>query len=224
MACTPTGKTQTLTIKALQPTSKQRRRLRTPNPLVRQQFIAAAADLMNREKFQTLRVEEIAQHAGLSIGTFYLYFESKDDLFVGLVIEYTGLLRRRLEAAIEPEGTVPERLRRALDAYLDFVRGNERGFLYYKDLGNVETTVGPLSAWAYDQTAAALRPLLEEGLARGEIRGSNAELLAQSLVGLTQHLAGYWLQNKDRFSREQVKEVIRSLVAHGIEEEEKPRA
>ena len=135
-------------IRAVQPAARQRRRLRTPNPLVRQQFLAAAADLMNREKFQALRVEEIAERAGLSIGTFYLYFESKDDLFVSLVIEYTGLLKRRLEAALEPEGTAMQRLVRALDAYLDFVKENERGFLYYRDLGNVETTVGPLSAWA----------------------------------------------------------------------------
>ena len=207
-------------IRAVQPAARQRRRLRTPNPLVRQQFLAAAADLMNREKFQALRVEEIAERAGLSIGTFYLYFESKDDLFVSLVIEYTGLLKRRLEAALEPEGTAMQRLVRALDAYLDFVKENERGFLYYRDLGNVETTVGPLSGWANEQTASVLRPVLEEGLSRGEIRVSDPVLLAQSLVGLTQHLAGFWLQNKDVYQREQIKAAIQDLVARGIEEGE----
>jgi len=180
---------------------------------------------MNREEFQALRVEEIAERAGLSIGTFYLYFESKDDLFVSLVIEYTGLLKRRLEAAVEPQGTAMQRLVRALDAYLDFVKENERGFLYYRDLGNVETTVGPLSAWANEQTAAVLRPVLEEGLARGDIRASDPGLLAQSLVGLTQHLAGFWLQNKDVYQREQIKAAIQTLVARGIEEgEEETRA
>lgn len=213
-----------MTIRAVQPEAKQRRRLRTPNPLVRQQFMVAAAELMDREKFQTLRVEEIADRAGLSIGTFYLYFESKDDLFVSLVIEYTHMLKRRLDAALEPDGSTMVRLVRALDAYLDFVKENERGFLYYRDLGNVETTVGPLSAWANEQTAAALRPVLEQGLARGEIRASDPDLLAQSLVGLTQHMAGYWLQNKDVYQREQVKSAIQTLVARGIEEGEGPRA
>lgn len=213
-----------MTIRAVQPEAKQRRRLRTPNPLVRQQFMVAAAELMDREKFQTLRVEEIADRAGLSIGTFYLYFESKDDLFVSLVIEYTRMLKRRLDAALEPDGSTMVRLVRALDAYLDFVKENERGFLYYRDLGNVETTVGPLSAWANEQTAAALRPVLEQGLARGEIRASDPDLLAQSLVGLTQHMAGYWLQNKDVYQREQVKSAIQTLVARGIEEGEGPRA
>jgi len=186
--------------------------------------MVAAAELMDREKFQTLRVEEIADRAGLSIGTFYLYFESKDDLFVSLVIEYTHMLKRRLDAALEPDGSTMVRLVRALDAYLDFVKENERGFLYYRDLGNVETTVGPLSAWANEQTAAALRPVLEQGLARGEIRASDPDLLAQSLVGLTQHMAGYWLQNKDVYQREQVKSAIQTLIARGIEEGEGPRA
>src|SRR5205085_1074975 len=121
---------------------------RTPNPMVRQQFISAAAELIHEEGFQTLRIEEIVERAGLSIGTFYLYFTSKDDLFVSLVIDYTERLKHRLEIALNTTGTIMERLSRALDAYLDFVQASERGFLYYRDLGNVETTVGPLSVWA----------------------------------------------------------------------------
>ena len=58
--------------------------------MVRQQFMAAAAELIHVEGFQALRVEEIAERAGLSIGSFYLYFESKEDLFVTLVIRLHG--------------------------------------------------------------------------------------------------------------------------------------
>ena len=203
-------------IKAVQQAGRQRRRLRTPNPVVRQQFLAAAAALIHDEGFQALRIEEIAERASLSIGSFYLYFESKEDLFVSLVIDYTERLKHRLDAASRTAGTVMERLDRALDAYLDFVKETERGFLYYRDLGNVETTVGPLSVWACNESAAALRPLLEEGIARNEIRSADPELLGQSLVGLTQHMAGYWLQHQDVYSREQVKELLSNFIAHGV--------
>ena len=203
-------------IRAVQTINRQRRRLRTPNPLVRQQFISAAAALIHDEGFQALRVEEIVERAGLSIGTFYLYFESKDDLFVSLVIDYTDRLKRSLEEALSAEGTMMERLARGLDAYLDFVKASERGFLYYRDLGNVETTVGPLSSWACDHNATALRPLLEEGMARGEIRSADPDLLAQTLVGLTQHMAGYWLQHQETYTREQVKDFLLNFIGGGI--------
>ncbi|HEX5732096.1 MAG TPA: TetR/AcrR family transcriptional regulator [Blastocatellia bacterium] len=203
-------------IKAIPSIGRQRRQLRTPNPLVRQQFISAAAELIHDEGFQALRVEEIVERAGLSIGTFYLYFQSKDDLFVSLVIDYTDRLKRRLEEAVSAEGTMMERLARALDAYLDFVKASERGFLYYHDLGNVETTVGPLSSWACDHSATALRPLLEEGMARGEIKSADPDLLAQTLVGLTQHMAGYWLHHQESYTREQVKAFLLNFVGGGL--------
>lgn len=184
--------------------------------MVRHQFISAAAKLIHDEGFQALRVEEIVERAGLSTGTFYLYFDSKDDLFVSLVIDYTERLKQQLEEAARSDGTVMDRLALALDAYLDFVKESERGFLYYRDLGNVETTVGPLSSWACDHIAAALRPLLEEGMNKGDLRPSDPDLLAQTLVGLTQHIAGYWLQHQEVYTRQQVKATLWDFIGRGI--------
>ena len=116
-------------IKAVRTTGRQRRRLRTPNPEVRQRLLEAADKLIHEQGFPALRIEEIVEQAKLSIGTFYLYFESKDDLFINLVIENTGQLQRRLEAAAISDGTVLQRIDRVLDKYLDFVKEHERGFL-----------------------------------------------------------------------------------------------
>ena len=191
-------------IKAVRTTRGQRRSLRTPNPEVRQRLLEAADKLIHEQGFPSLRIEEIVEQAKLSIGTFYLYFESKDDLFINLVIENTGQLQMRLEAAAQTPGSVLQRLDRVLNTYLDFVKEHERGFLYYHNVGHVDTTVGPLSVWACNQCASILRPLLEEGMAQGEIKKTDSELLSQAIVGLTQHMAGYWLQHQDVYSREQI--------------------
>ena len=195
-------------IKAVRTTGRQRRSLRTPNPEVRRRLLEAADTLIHERGFPALRIEEIVDRAKLSIGTFYLYFESKDDLFINLVIENTGQLQRRLDAASKTGGTVLQRLAQVLDTYLDFVKEHERGFLHYQNVGHVDTTVGPLSVWACNQCASVLRPLLEEGMARVEIKKTDPELLAQAVVGLTQHIAGYWLQHQEVYSREQVKNFL----------------
>jgi AcrR family transcriptional regulator len=199
-------------IKAVRTSGRQRRRLRTPNPEVRRRLLEAADSLIHEQGFPSLRIEEIVERAQLSIGTFYLYFESKDDLFINLVIESTGELRRRLEAASKEPGTILQRLLgHVVDTYLDFVKEHERGFLYYHNVGHVDTNVGPLSIWACNQCASTLRPLLEEGMAQGEIKKTDPELLAQAAVGLTQHIAGYWLQHQEVYSREQIKDFLFNL-------------
>jgi AcrR family transcriptional regulator len=200
-------------IKAIRPSGRQRRKLRTPNPEVRKRILEAADSLIHEQGFQSLRIEQIVDRAELSIGTFYLYFESKDDMFINLVIENTGLLQRRVEAASQTEGNVLHRLDRVLDTYLDFVKEHERGFLHYHNAGHVDTTVGPLSVWACNQCASVLQPLLEEGMENGELRKTDPRLLSQAMAGLTQHIAGYWLQHQESYTRSEVKDFLFRIFA-----------
>jgi AcrR family transcriptional regulator len=199
---------------AIKPLPRQRsarRRPRTPNPEVRRRLLLAAGDLINVEGLPQLRVDEIAERAGLSVGTFYLYFDGKADLFASLVVELTGRLRDRLRAAYGTGGPTAERLERAVDAYLDFVAANEKGFLYFRDAGTVHTTVGSLTTWAFEQHAEDLRPVLEDGMEAGELHREDPNLLAQALLGLMQHLAGYWIENRERVSRDEVKRLLVAL-------------
>ena len=204
-----------MTIRPLSRPKRGRKQLRNPNPAVTARILEAAADLIRVEGFPLLRVEEIAERAGVSVGTFYLYFEGKDDLFVRLVVEYTNRLRERLAAAHTAGGSLGERMQRRLDAYLDFVEENEAGFLYFRDSGTVDTTVGRLSTWALDQHAADMRPVLEEAMDRGELRREDPELLAQATVGVAQHLAGFWLEHRDRYSREELQRFVNRFLMFG---------
>jgi AcrR family transcriptional regulator len=171
--------------------------------------MSAAAELIREYGFPDLRIEEIVERAGLSVGTFYLYFESKADLFVALVTEYTERLRERLKWASSTDRPVTERLARALDVYLDFVEENEKGFLYFaRAAESLNTSAGRLSAWAFGVHAATLKPLIAEAMEAGAMVRLDPELTAQALVGLTQHMAAYWLENRDRYTREDLREFL----------------
>lgn len=199
----------------VRPPRRQRKGLQTPNPEVRQRLMDAAVHLINEGGYNALRIEEIAARAGLSVGTFYLYFDGKSDLFVNLVQDYTDRLRDRLMSA---GGDTPtEQLARSFDAYLDFVVENEKAFLHFvRASGSMQTNQGPLSTWAVNRHAADLQPGLEAAIRQGEVRPVNPVLASQSIVALTQHLAVFWLEHKDVTSREGLKEFLLAFVAVGI--------
>lgn len=175
----------------------------------------AASGLIHEQGVPTLRVEEVAAQAGLSVGTFYLYFDGKDDLFAQLVIEYTERLRERMRAVYAGPGSLTERMERSLHTYLEFVAENEKGFLYFRDAGTIQTRVGRLSSWAFDQHAADLQPLLEEGIGSGELRGLDARLVAQAVIGQAQHMAGWWLEHRTEHTREEIAHFLLSLTGLG---------
>ena len=199
----------------VRPPKRERKRLQTPNPEVRQRLIEAAAELINTGGYSALRIEEITERAGLSVGTFYLYFDGKSDLFVNLVQDYTERLRERLLGSgggIEAEG-----MERSLDAYLDFVLENEQSFVYFvRASGSMPTNQGPLSAWTLNSHAADLRPAIEDAIARGYARRVDAELASQAIIGLVQHMVVYWLEHREICSREGLKEFLLTFIGFGL--------
>lgn len=204
-----------MTIRPAGASRRGRKQLRNPRPEMRNRILEATAEVIRREGILQYRVDDIAEQAGVSVGTFYLYFEGKDDLFVQLIVEYTRRLRERLRAAYAIDGSFGDRMQEAFDAYLDFVEENEAAFLYFLHGGTVDTTVGRLSTWAIDQHAADLRPVLEEAMAAGHIRQHDSTLLAQATLGLVQHLAGFWLGHRDRYTRAELQCFVNQLLTFG---------
>jgi AcrR family transcriptional regulator len=211
-------------IRALPRPRPARKRTRTANPDAQRRLIEAAREVVNERGMTGLRVEDVARRAGLSVGTFYLYFEGKDDLFAKLVVEYTGRLRERMQAAYAktPAKTtasttdLANRFERGLIAYLDFVEENEKGFLHFRDAGAIETNAGRLSTWAMHQHAEDLKPLLVEGIEAGIFRDEDPDLLAQSMLGLIQHVAGWWIEHREHCSREQLQRFALELTGRGM--------
>jgi AcrR family transcriptional regulator len=195
---------------------RRRRKPRSPNPEARHRLLEAGRELVFEVGVPDLRVEEVAARAGLAVGTFYLYFEGKTDLFVQLVMEHTELLRSRLREAYESGGSFGGRTVRALDAYLAFLEEHRLGFLYFRDASGIETTEGRLGTWAFRQHADDLVPILEEGMALGEMRRMDPQLAAQAVLGVMQHMAGWWLEQDPRPPREEMTGFLARLVADGL--------
>src|SRR4029453_11002774 len=92
--------------------TSSRRRLKEARP---QQLLDAALDLFVEKGFAATRAEEVALRAGVSKGTLYLYYPSKEDLL-------KAVIEQRLSAEIaagaaEAEhfsGPTPELLREVL--------------------------------------------------------------------------------------------------------------
>lgn len=62
-----------------------------------QQLVNAAIDMFHENGFQNARVSDIVGKAGVAQGTFYLYFKSKDDIFLHICKKFTALFSNMLE-------------------------------------------------------------------------------------------------------------------------------
>jgi AcrR family transcriptional regulator len=67
------------------PTARQRRKDARPSEL-----LDAALELFVEKGFAATRAEEVAQRAGVSKGTLYLYYPSKEELFKAVIAQSVG--------------------------------------------------------------------------------------------------------------------------------------
>ncbi|MCB1394627.1 MAG: TetR/AcrR family transcriptional regulator [Rhodobacter sp.] len=144
-------------------------------------ILRAAESVIGEGGFAAASIADITRKAGIAQGTFYIYFQSKDEVFRELVLEMGRLTRAFLAEAV---ADAPDRLtaeRRGLRAFLAFVA--ERPTLY-----NIVMEARFVAADAYRAYYTTFARGYAQNLAaaarEGEIRDGDAETRAWALMGM----------------------------------------
>jgi AcrR family transcriptional regulator len=95
----------------------------------RDAILVAAAKVFAAHGLEGATIEMVARAAEVAVGTIYLYFVSRDDLYLSLITERVGGLRARY-LEIKARGLEPlAELRAMTAAYLDYLRESRGLFL-----------------------------------------------------------------------------------------------
>src|SRR6476620_1117794 len=85
-------------------------------------ILDAARDEFGERGFSDSSIVGITQRAGVALGTFYTYFNSKEAVFQALVRDMSGQVREQVGPALGQASDALDGERRALQAFLDFAR------------------------------------------------------------------------------------------------------
>ena len=163
------------------PHKRERRKQARPGEL-----LDAALDLFVEKGFAATRSEEVAIRAGVSKGTLFLYFPSKEELFKAVVRE--NLVRHQTEGAEEIarfKGTSAELLEYLM---LEWWRryGATKASGISKLVMSEASNFPDLARFFQEEVVtpghAMVRSVLQRGIDRGEFRAINLELTVQSVL------------------------------------------
>lgn len=178
--------------------------------ITRARIREAANQLFLEHGFEATTVDAIVAAAGISKGTFYLYFERKEDL----LLEY-GWKRLALVREMLPELLARPDFAQALAEIMDTV---VRGKTWDRELtaraiDEMGTSAERLEAAPYK----LLRPLLELGQARGQVRDDiPAEALAQFVLRSLLGALRDWGLGCDDLSRDDALNYAVTLVVDAV--------
>lgn len=87
----------------------------------RETLINAAAEIIHESGYEGATIAEVTRRAGLSLGSFYQYFESRDDLFHQILPTIGARLISVLAQESHDAHTAVEAETKAIKAYFDYV-------------------------------------------------------------------------------------------------------
>lgn len=70
----------------------------------KQEIYRCGKELFSAKGFKDTNVSDITKMAGIAAGTFYLYYTSKDKLFMEIFLEENAKLKKSMLEAVDPEG------------------------------------------------------------------------------------------------------------------------
>jgi len=180
----------------------------------RRKLLDAATHEFGERGFHDASISGITRRAGVALGSFYTYFESKEAIFQALVRDFSEGVRIAASSGIGHSASALDKERDALAAFLRFAREHNE---IYRIIDEAEF-VDPQSYRAhYENTARRILDRLRAGAETGEFREKMEEAHAWAIMGMNVFLGlryAVWARPGDE--PDAVPDIARDILARGL--------
>src|SRR5438045_5068424 len=147
-------------------------------------ILDAARDEFGQRGFSDSSIVGITQRAGVALGTFYTYFDSKESVFQALVSDMSAQVRDHVGPAFKDATDALDGERRALESFLQFARKHRH---VYRIIDEAEFVEPRAYREHYQTTASRIAARLIAARDKGEISSGYSDdeldVLAWAIMG-----------------------------------------
>ena len=179
---------------------------------------AAAAEFGERG-FHEGSISGITRRAGVALGSFYTYFDSKDAVFRALVRDMSDQVREHVGPAIR---SAPDQIAAERAGLLHFIRFARAHKEIYRIIDEAEFVDPESFHLHYATTADRIATRLQAAAARGEVRDDVSEVHAWAIMGMNVFLGLRYSVWEEDLDPETIADTVASMLADGIARKPSP--
>ncbi|MCX0275223.1 TetR/AcrR family transcriptional regulator [Nocardia zapadnayensis] len=185
---------------------------------MRRRIIESAARIIGDRGYAEASVARIVEDVGISQGTFYRYFETRQDLFDVVLPTYAERMLEFIQEHVPKDSTGLDREMQRMQAFLDFV-SDHPWFARVLDEASVQAPAA--NAAYFDRVVNGYVRALNRAVDRGEIEGyepDELEGIAIALLAARNYYAKVYLSSMGRVgeSRAAVLKGYRAFIARAL--------
>ena len=179
-------------------------------------ILDAAEEEFGQRGFAESSIVGITQRAGVALGTFYTYFDSKEAVFGAVVRDMSAQVRDHVAPAFREATSALDGERRALESFLEFARKHRD---VYRIVDEAEVVDPVAYREHYETTATRIAARLSAARDNGEIAADlsddDLEIAAWAIMGANVFLGlrfAVWSSSDAK----RVAEITNRLVRKGL--------
>lgn len=176
-------------------------------------ILDAAAIEFGEHGFGETSIVSITRRADVALGSFYTYFNSKEEVFRALVNDLSSRVASHAASAMSEWPDAIAREKMALTAFLQFAREHKE---IYRIIDESEFVDPQGYRDHYSATASRIFSRLQEGSAAGDLADDLTEAHAWAIMGMNVFLGlryGVWSEDH---SAEEIAAVASGILTKGI--------
>jgi AcrR family transcriptional regulator len=178
---------------------------------LRQKMLRAARALFARKGLKKTSLEDITSAAGIAKSTFYVFFESKEALFLEVLAEDGPTVAARMQAELSSAANARDGIARLLRAIVHELETNAltRRLLTHPDELQLlaEYATPEQLAASSDNGLALMVPYLQAGQRNGEVIRGDPVLFARMISAVT-----LLTLHRDKIGADQYDDVLNTLI------------
>ena len=180
----------------------------------RKQVLDAAELVFGKTGYERASVADITKAAKVALGTFYLYFPSKEAVFVELVDELSHRLRRAIAERISHLDHRLDIEREGIRAFFEFCAKHRN---LYRIIRQAEFVDEAAYRRYYRTVAAGYQRGLSTAMMKGHVRTMDTEVLAYALMGVADFVGMRFVLWDEAPDFDALVEKVTEFLIHGLE-------
>jgi AcrR family transcriptional regulator len=186
----------------------------------RDSILSAAREVFSRLGFAAATVEDVAEQAGIGKGTLYLYFRSKEEIYLACLVEEAHKLMRQTREELSRAGDFRAKLRAFFRIRFEFCEKHEAFYrIYQAQYSTLFTKAHAIPKELRQMVSKSLdfvTGVIEEAIEAGEIRKVPARSAAGAILDIARGIADKRLLGFSSLSPGEELEFLVDFVWHAL--------